>query len=71
MIITIDDLHRVPTWNGRQGYCHSQSRAFFKRHDLDWLDFVRNGIDADVLLKTGDALAVYLVEFVRGETDGW
>jgi len=62
MLITVDHLHSVPTWNGRQGYCHSQSRAFFARHGLDWLGFLREGIDSEVLRATGDALALHLVE---------
>lgn len=70
MKITIDHMHSVPTWNGRQGYCHAQARAFFARHGLDWLDFVRNGIDAQILLDTGDALAIYLVDYVKGLDDG-
>lgn len=70
MIVTIQHLHSVPTWTGRQGYCHSAAREFFDRHGLDWLDFVRNGIDDQVLVDTGDALALILVEFAREVGDG-
>lgn len=70
MIVTIQHLHTVPTWNGRQGFCHSQAREFFQAHDLDWLDFVRNGIDAERLIATGDALAIHVVEHARESGNG-
>ncbi|WP_236200237.1 hypothetical protein [Pseudomonas pseudonitroreducens] len=70
MIVTIQHLHSVPTWTGRQGFCHSAARDFFARHNLDWLDFVRNGIDEKVLVATGDALAMILVEYAREVGDG-
>jgi len=67
LIVTIQHLHTVPTWTTRQGYCHGRSRAFFARHGLDWLSFVRDGIDAQALLDTGDALAITLVEHAQRE----
>lgn len=67
MIITIEHLHSVPTWNGRQGYCHKQSRVFFQRHGLDWLKFLQVGIEEQQLLATGDDLARHLVEHARQE----
>lgn len=70
MKITIDHMHSVPTWNGRQGFCHGQARAFARRHDLDWMAFLRDGIDAQVLLDTQDALAIYLVDYVKRLVDG-
>ncbi|EJT5136808.1 hypothetical protein N3B88_006487, partial [Pseudomonas aeruginosa] len=44
-----------------------QAREFFKRHGLDWMAFLRDGIEADVLVATGDALALKLVEHARQE----
>lgn len=70
MIVTIQHLHSVPTWTGRQGYCHTGAREFFARHDLDWFDFVENGIDEQLLIDTGDALAMLLVEHAREVGDG-
>jgi len=61
LIVTIQHLHTVPTWTTRTGYCARQSRAFFVEHGLDWLAFVRNGIPAQQLLDTGNALAAHLV----------
>lgn len=65
LIVTIQHLHTVPTWTTRTGYCAKQSRAFFAEHGLDWLAFVQSGIDAEVLLATGNALAAHLVEHAR------
>lgn len=65
LIVTIQHLHTVPTWTTRTGYCARQSRAFFAEHSLDWLAFVREGIPAQRLLDTGNALAIHLVEHAR------
>lgn len=67
MIVTIQHLHSIPTWTGRQGFCHRQARAFVERQGWDWLTFVREGIDAQLLLDTGEALAIALVEHARQE----
>ncbi|OWJ91176.1 hypothetical protein B6S59_25475 [Pseudomonas sp. A46] len=65
MIVTIEHLYTVPTWTTRVGYCGQKSREFFAAHGWDWLDFVRNGIPAQRLLDTGNALAIHLVEHAR------
>lgn len=65
LIVTVQHLHTVPTWTTRTGYCAKQSRAFFAEQGLDWLAFVREGIDAKLLLATGNALAAHLVEHAR------
>lgn len=70
MIVTIEHLHTVPTWTGRQGFCHKQCRTFFLQHNLDWQDFLRNGIDEQLLLATGSALATHVVEHAREVGDG-
>lgn len=70
MIVTVQHLHTVPTWNGRQGFCHRMSREFFRRHDLDWQGFLQHGIEEELLLATGDALALALVEHAREVGDG-
>jgi len=59
MIITHRDMRRL-------GYCNSGAREFFKRHNLDWSEFVKHGLSADTLLATGDAMAIRLVEDVKG-----
>lgn len=47
------------------GYCARGARRWFARMGLDWSDFVMCGIDAEILLATGDAMALRLVEHIR------
>lgn len=54
MIITVSDLRR-------SGIC-PDARHWFARHDFDWRDFVRNGIESDRLLATKDAIAARVVK---------
>lgn len=44
------------------GYCVRGQKAFARRNDIDWHEFVKNGIEDQVLLSTGDAMAQALVE---------
>lgn len=46
--------------------CSSGAREFFKRHGLGWQDFLKHGVDSEVLEKTGDAMALKVVEVARG-----
>jgi len=45
--------------------CSSGARSFFKRHGLDWSDFLKNGIDAEILLKINDVMANQVIEQAR------
>lgn len=47
--VTIQDLRAAR-------YCLAGVRPWFRRHGLDWQDFLDRGIEADVLRATGDAL---------------
>lgn len=47
--------------------CSRGARAFFKRHDLDWDAFLREGVPARTLADTGDAMALQAVEVARGQ----
>lgn len=38
--------------------CSKGARAFFEAHNLDWNEFLREGIDAAKLEATGDAMAI-------------
>ena len=46
--------------------CSRGARAWFVRHGLDWSEFITNGIDAELVLATGDAMAIRVVEVARG-----
>jgi len=55
VIVTIDHARRA-------GLCVSGARAWFDRHGLDFRAFLREGIPAQTLLATGDAMAAKAVE---------
>lgn len=56
------------------GYCNRGARSWFARHQLDWAEFINQGIDAEQLLATGDAMAEAVVAVaqsrVSGDTNG-
>lgn len=47
--------------------CSRGVREFFVQHELDWSDFLKNGIPASRLAATGDAMALRVVEVARGQ----
>lgn len=51
----------------RAGICSEGARRFWKRHELNWTDFLTNGIDAERLEATKDAQALRVVEIARDE----
>ncbi len=69
LFVTLDHMHSVPAFNGSgRGYCHKGGRALAARYGLDWSQIVRDGgINAQLLIDTGDALALHLVEHARRE----
>ena len=58
MIITMRDIRAARM-------CSRGTRAFFARHGLDWSAFLENGIEAEKLTATGDAMALKVVEVAR------
>lgn len=52
------------------GYCNRGARAFFERHGLDWRRFLAEGLPAEQIERTGDAMALKAVERARKETNG-
>ncbi len=57
-VITIDHVRAA-------GLCVNGTRTWFARHDLDFRAFLRDGCDAEILLSTGDAMALKVVDFAR------
>ena len=51
-------------------YCARGSREFFQKHGLDWGDFLRNGIEREKFIATGDAMAMKCVEVADREASG-
>jgi hypothetical protein len=46
--------------------CSSGARYFFRKHNLDWSQFLKYGISVEELEITGDAMAMRVVEVARG-----
>lgn len=58
MIITVQDC-------SSRGYCSKGMRRFAEKHGLDWIKFVKEGIDSEKLLATKDGMAIKIVERVK------
>jgi hypothetical protein len=57
-IVTIDDIRKA-------GHCVRGARAWFGQYNLDFAAFLREGIDAEILLATGDQFAQDVVNRKR------
>ena len=65
MIVTTKHLFTIPGFSPRPGFCRGGARDWFAAHGLDWTDFIRNGIAAEAMEATGDALGLALVAWAR------
>ena len=65
LVITVQHLYSTPGLGVRPGFCARGTRAWAAAHGLDWAAFVREGIDAELLERTGDALALRVVAHAR------
>ena len=52
--VTVQDLRAARL-------CFQGVRPWFARHGLDWQGFLREGLDAETLAATGDALALRVI----------
>lgn len=59
MIVRMSDVRKAKM-------CSRGAREFFRRHQLDWNEFIKHGISAEKLETTGDAMAMKVVEVARG-----
>jgi len=48
-------------------YCTPGIRGFFARHNLDLSNFLKNGIESEILIATGDSMALKVVEAAEAE----
>lgn len=55
MIVTIQDVRDA-------GYCASGARRWFESYGIDFRGFMENGVEAETLLATEDAMANRVVE---------
>lgn len=59
MIIKLSDVKKA-------GMCSKGARKFFKDHQLiEWSDFIENGVESELLVATGDAMALQVVEAAK------
>ena len=58
-IVTMNDVRQAKL-------CSGGARKFFAYHNLDWADFLDNGILASTLIKLDDAMAMQVVEVANG-----
>lgn len=57
MVIYIHEL--------RKYHCVRGIRAWFEKNGLDFKKFLREGIESDLLVDTGDAMAISAVDKIR------
>lgn len=65
--IKIEHCRAVFTSTGK-GYCTKGLRLFAQKHNLDWSDFIKNGIDSSKIAELDDALAQAVI--AEAEKDG-
>ena len=58
VIVTVQDLRAARL-------CFQGSRPWLARHGLSWQEFLANGIEAETLEATGDALALRVIAQAR------
>lgn len=46
--------------------CSGGTRDFFRRHNMDWNKFLKDGLPEEEFIRTGDAMAMQVVEAARG-----
>ena len=51
----------------KRPYCSQGIRIFCKQYNIDYGDFLRNGLDPQVLIDTQDTMALRVVEAARKE----
>lgn len=63
MIVTYADIKACK-------FCSKGARAWFKEKKLNYLDFVKNGIDAAIFIETNDPFALRAVEQAKRRIEG-
>lgn len=62
VIVTIKDVRACKM-------CSGGTRAFFQRHNMDWNKFLKEGLPEEEFIRTGDAMAMQVVEAARGRQE--
>lgn len=63
MRVTVDDVRAA-------GHCVRGAREWFERHNLDFRAFLRDGIEEEEFLSSGDGLAERIVALKRARENG-
>lgn len=63
----MDDVLVMPKHARALSYCLPGVRRFCTRHGLSWKQFVKVGLPAHAFEATGDAMAIKLAEYARGQ----
>lgn len=58
VIVTMKDIRSAKM-------CSGGTRNFFKRHGMDWNKFLTEGLPEEDFIRTGDAMAMQVVEKAR------
>ena len=61
--VTIQDARSVRVGNGT--YCSRGMRSLADRHGLSWEEFLKAGIDSDILQEINDAMVNKVIEQAR------
>lgn len=67
MRITMEHVRQVRGFNARPGFCRKGVKRWFESRGLDYSDFLKNGIEEQTLLDTGDPMAVAVVRQAHGK----
>ncbi len=60
-----DTVYAVDIRNAGLWYCVGGSQTFFKRHGLNFRDFLSNGVSFEKLQATGDSMALKAIEYAK------
>lgn len=63
----MEHMRQVRGFTARPGFCAKGIRRWFAARGLDYSDFLKNGIDEEHLLATGDPMATAVVRQAHGQ----
>ena len=65
--ITMAHMRQVKGFTPKGGFCAKGVRRWFNERGLDYSAFLKEGIDEEVLLRSGDPMAKAVVEQAHGK----
>jgi len=67
MKITLEHVRNVQGFSKKGGICWRKQREWLVRHGINPRDFLKHGVDEEVLLATGDPVAEAIVRQAHGQ----